>query len=310
MRQPLRITTAPSARRLRQRGAATAEFALTAVPLLLAGTAVAEAGHWMMTRQVVRLALHEASRAGAVRHAHPDAIRAAFEDALTPLHSPAGAHGSPLARMHAAHARLARDTGMVPWRVEVLGPPAAAYRDFGRASASHGGRLAIANDYLAEQHARALSRWPRGAGPQSGLDVHDANVLHLRVTYLKRPLTPLVGAVLKAVSFAAPAHAQTAFSAGLLSMRMESRMTMQSDPVAWDLPGGAITGGYNATRPPAHESPPGQGTPAPPLEPPPGNLAPAPPDTRPPPPHGAAPSPDPIGPDDDRALCGVVLCCE
>jgi len=219
--------------RARQRGASMVEFVLVALPLLLAGLVVVEIGYALMARQVLRLALHEAARAGVVRHGEPRAIAAAFELALTPLFVPAGSYGSPQARMLASHARMQHDVGLPLWRLDMLGPPASAYQDFGRLDNQHGGRPAIGNDYLAEQHARALQRWPQGTGAQSGLTIFDANVLHLRLTYLRAPLTPLTGALLKVASMAASDAARPALAAGLLPLTLEARMTMQSDPVAW-----------------------------------------------------------------------------
>jgi len=285
----------------RLRGAASAEFALAAVPLLLVGLAVAETGHWLMTRQLVRLALHEAARSGASQHAHPDAIRTAFEQALTPLYVPVGVYGTAQARMRASHDRLWRATGLSPWQIEVLGPASSAYQDFGSASRQHGGRPTISNDYLAEQHARAQARWPQGVGPRSGLDIHQANVLHLQVSYLKRPLTPIVGSVLKAAASVAPVHAQPALAAGMLSIRLDSKMTMQSDPVAWDLPSAGFVSDTGIA-PPATSLPP----PKPALPSPPSRFLP--PDdagaiSRPPPSSVQPP------PDDGSDLCGVVLCC-
>jgi len=299
------------ARRLR--GAATAEFALAAVPLLLAGLAVAETGHWLMSRQIVRLALHEAARAGATQHGHPDAIRAAFEQALSPLYVPPGAYDTPQARMHASHERLRRTTGQQPWRIHVAGPPAAAYQDFGRSSSQHGGRPSIANDYLAEQHARAQERWPDGVGPRSGLDIHQANVLHLRLTYLKRPLTPIISAVLKTTALVAPAHAKPALEAGLLSITMDSKMSMQSDPVAWNLPGATIVSDHVMPRAPTSSSPPEHAPPQDKPLPPDSNDLPGAGNTFPGVPTDTTNKPPPtnawLPPDDDSNLCGIVLCC-
>jgi len=291
---PTRVTMA---RRLR--GATTVEFALVAAPLFLAGLTAIEAGHWFMARQVVRLSLHEAARSGATQHAHPDAIRAAFEQALSPLYVPAGAYATPQARMRASHERLWRATGQQAWQIEIVGPSASAYDDFALPSRQHGARPTISNDYLAEQHARA--RWPQGIGPRSGLTIHQANVLHLRLNYLKRPLTPVMAPLLKAAALFAPAHAKPALSAGLLFMRLDSKMTMQSDPVAWDRPGALTAGPGPVPSVPSPESTVRTDPAAVPWDgaTQPGNRT----STAPPPPLGD------VSGDDDLALCGVVLCC-
>ena len=311
-----------------QRGATTAEFALAAIPLLLAGTAIGESGHWLLTRQLVRLALHEAARAAATQHAHPDIVRTAFEAALSPLYVPAGPHASPHARMRASHAAIQRSSGLEPWRIEVLGPPPAAYRDFAQAGHQYGGRSAISNDYLAEQHTRALQRWRHGMGPASGLDIYQANTLHLKLHYLRPPLTPLLGSVLRAVSPLAPSQSRPALASGLLTMTLEVRMMMQSDPVAWELPDQTITGGYGGVRGEAglpswpDQTAPGtvNGTPQPDQPAPkPGNDTPPPSEPNipiapnPDQPGDAAPSQpspiDPSTPEQEDPLCGVVLCC-
>jgi len=224
--------------RARQRGASMVEFVLVAMPLLLAGLVVVEIGYALMARQALRLALHEAARAGAVQHGEPRVIASALEAALTPLYVPAGSSSagtdsSPRARMQASHARVQHHAGLALWRLEILAPSASAYQDFGRPNPRYDGRLAIANDYLAEQHERALQNGSGGIGTQSGLTIFEANVLHLRLTYLRTPVAPLTAALLQTASPLASAPARPALAAGLLPLTLEARMTMQSDPLAW-----------------------------------------------------------------------------
>jgi len=217
------------------------EFVLVALPLLLVGLVIVEIAYSMMARQILRLALHEAARAGAVQHGEPQVMAAALTAALAPLYVPTGRYGSPQARLQASQARSQRDAGLALWRLDILGPPATAYQDFGRPSPQYGGRWAIANDYLAEQHARAREHWPDGIGPWSGLTIFEANVLHLRLTYRRTPLTPLTGALLKTASLAASEATRAALAAGLLPLTVTERMIMQSDPVAW--PSNTISAG-------------------------------------------------------------------
>jgi len=204
--------------RPRQRGASMVEFVLVALPLLLVGLVVIEIGHALMARQVLRLALHEAMRAGAVQHGEPRVMAAAFESALTPLYVPAGNHASPQARMRASHARVQHSAGLPLWRLDILGPPMAAFADFGRPTTQYpghsSGQTSIANDYQAEQHVRVQERWPTGEGTQSGLTIFDANVLHVRLTYLREPLTPVTGTLFKIAALAASDAARPALAAG------------------------------------------------------------------------------------------------
>jgi len=321
----------------RQRGAAMLEFAAAALPLLFAGAAAVEAARWFAARQVAALALHEAARAAAAGHGEPGVLRQAFEQALRPLFVPPGAHGTARARMQAAAARLRSRAGLAPWRIELLGPPAAAHADFARPGLGPGGAPAIGNDYLAEQHRAALARgWPGGRGPASGLTIHEASVLHLRLVYLHEPLVPGMAALLRVLApspdgaagsgqTACPAsrdYAAQAWAAGLLPIALEARMTMQSHLARWPMecnrigpppagpdeaggglpPIGWLPGRPSPSGPPDAPAPPGPGQPSRPTPPPGAGSPPASPGP------GAAEPPGEGAPGSDP-LCGTVLCC-
>lgn len=309
----------------RQRGAAMLEFTAAALPVLLAGAAALEAARWYAVRQALSLALHEAARAAAVAHAEPRTLHQAFERALRPLFVPPGPHAGAPARMQAEAARLLARTGLQPWQIEVLGPPASAYVDFGRAWPGAAGAPAISNDYLAEQHGQAIARgWPQGRGPASGLTIHEANVLHLRLTYAHAPLLPVTAALLRALApETGRAYADRIWRAGLLPIVAEARMTMQSHPVRWkhgtqrvgtaaaDAGAPAAAGGdvppagwasdaisVLQPRPPGGASPrPGAGQPPPATQPAPGPDA------------GDAGGQPPGSAMDGDELCGIALCC-
>lgn len=209
------------------RGATLLEFALAAPPLLLLGVLAAEAAHWHLARQLAYVALVDAARAGATAHGHPDAIAQAFEQAARPRHAQAG--GDARAAQRRAWRRLQVQAGMPAWRIEVLQPSAVALQAHARAGlavAGAPGRRAASNDYQAEQHAA------RGA-PPGGPTIFDANTLHLRLTYLHEPLAPLTRVLLRQAGRAAEACAQHALERGLLALRMELRIEMQSHPVDW-----------------------------------------------------------------------------
>jgi hypothetical protein len=212
------------------------EFAVAALPLLIAGLLVVEAARWHVVRQMLNLALLDAARAGATAHARPQVIDDAFEHGLLPLFTPPGQHRSAHARMRAEQLDVTRQTGLLPWRIDILSPSGTAYADFGdaavRVDGAHG-LPAINNDYQADQHARRRSRgWPDGRGPRSGLTIFDANTLRLRLTYIHAPLVPAVRAMLRAIGAAASGD-QAALRAGMLTMVMEMALPMQSHPVDW-----------------------------------------------------------------------------
>lgn len=105
-----------------QRGAAALEFTLVAALVLLLALGTLEAVRWQLTRQVVHLALLQAARAGATAHADPARIRAAFQQALLPLHAGSGGEAGARRRQASAQARIAARVGASPWRIEILRP--------------------------------------------------------------------------------------------------------------------------------------------------------------------------------------------
>ncbi|ARP87291.1 TadE/TadG family type IV pilus assembly protein [Bordetella genomosp. 9] len=245
----------------RQRGAALAEFALAAVPLLFLGFLSVEAARWHATRQMLYVALLDAARAGATSHARPDVIERRFEHALLPLFHPAGAHGGAAARMRAAFADITRQAGVLPWRIDVLSPSPAAFADFADSGLRVPGASAlraIRNDYQAEQHARRRGQgWTDGRGPRSRQTIFDANTLRLRLHYVHPPLMPGMRALLRAIGTQRQTSGQgpeahrnaAAARAGMLVVAMELSLPMQSHPVQW-----------RATATARHQPPPKSGT--------------------------------------------------
>lgn len=220
----------------RQRGAATAAFAVAAMPVLLCALLAIEGARWHITRQMLHLALLEAARAGATAHARPAVIEQAFETALLPLFQPPGAYDGPRARMRASFLAVTQQTGAPPWRIDVLSPTPDAYADFGDAALrvpGATGRAAINNDYQAEQHLRRRRMgWPGGRGPRSGQTIFQANTLRLRLAYAHPPMVPGLRAVLRQLAAMRGARDATARS-GMLVIAMELDLPMQSHPVQW-----------------------------------------------------------------------------
>jgi len=230
------LTFIPFRRRPLQKGQALAEFALLATPLLLAGLSGIELAHWHFTRQAVSLALAEAARAGATRHARPDTIEAAFEQALLPLYAAPTPEES-ARRLGAALARRRQHMQGVAWRIDVLNPGPGSFADFHDASlqARIGqGHAVIDSDYQAEQHDRHRQRgWPQGRGPVSGQTIYEANTLILHLTWLHEPLTPGMRPLMRLLAPARTDFAARAMRTGYLPIRREIRLGMQSHAIDW-----------------------------------------------------------------------------
>lgn len=116
------VASRSGAARPLQRGAAALEFTLVATLVLLLALGTVEAVRWQLTRQVVHLALLQAARAGATAQADPARIRAAFQQALLPLHAGNGGDAGARRRQASAQARIAASVGASPWRIEILRP--------------------------------------------------------------------------------------------------------------------------------------------------------------------------------------------
>ncbi|WZB74942.1 hypothetical protein WJ972_33060 [Achromobacter insuavis] len=154
--------------------------------MLLLALGTVEAVRWQLTRQIVHLALLQAARAGATAHADPTRIRAAFQQALLPLHAGTGGAAGARRRQADAQARIAARVGAPAWRIEILRPDAQAFRDHARPGLrtdAPAGLPAIDNAYQALQYTR------RPDLPDSR-SIFLANTLRLRLTYLYRPLLP------------------------------------------------------------------------------------------------------------------------
>jgi hypothetical protein len=215
---------------------AMAEFAILAMPLMLAGLFVVETARWHMARQMLSLALLEGARAGSTAHARPGAIEDAFLLALLPMFQPAGRHANARARMDAEFKSITRQSGEPPWRIRIMQPGAAAYADFsepGLRVPTAPGVRAIRNDYQAEQHARRRGQgWVDGRGPRSGLNIFQANTLRLRLTYLHAPLVPGARTLLRWL-WATSATGGASAQAGLLTIVVDIELGMHTHPADW-----------------------------------------------------------------------------
>jgi len=213
----------------RQHGAAALEFAVAGAIVLLLGLLCVDAARWHGARQMAHLALMEAARAGATGHGDPARLRAAFLQALLPLHANANGPAGAIERRDGAMAELKRLTGAAPWRIEVLRPDAQSFREHARPGllvAAAPGLRAIDNSYQDLQHARHPSR-------PGGQDIFLANTLKLRLTYLHKPLLPPLRALLIMLSQQDGTYTGHALTKGLLPIVVELEHEMHTHPVDW-----------------------------------------------------------------------------
>lgn len=184
----------------RHRGTAMVE-AVIALPILL--VVILGAIQFALIYQAKATLNHaslQAARAGAVNNADPDAIRGGLARGLTPLYSPESSlHGlvTTVARVDAA---LVTDA-----RVRILNPNREAFADFGEEVA---GVQEIPNDRL---HVRSTA-----IGATSGVNVQDANLLKLEVTYGHELKVPLVNWFISRLMLRASRSGANAFEQQLL----------------------------------------------------------------------------------------------
>jgi hypothetical protein len=160
----------------RQRGVAMVETVI-ALPILLA--VILGAIQFALIYQAKATLNHaalQAARAGAVEHADPDAIRRGLARGLAPLYSPP----SSLSGYSATVARVYADV-QTNARIRILNPTREAFEDFAE---EVDGVEEIPNDRL---HARSTT-----PGARSGLNIQDANLLRIEVTYGYELKVPIV----------------------------------------------------------------------------------------------------------------------
>jgi hypothetical protein len=122
-------------------------------------------------------ATFQAAREGAVNHASIHAIRGGLAAGLTPLYTvkpDAGdlskAYGRAMAAVRLTH-------------IQIINPTKAAFNDFA-VQDTYNGKKEIPNDNLAYRSTNL--------GERSGMNVQDANVLKIKVTYGYKLIVPLI----------------------------------------------------------------------------------------------------------------------
>ncbi len=209
-------------------GFSSLEFLLTAIPVLLLGLSSYEITRWYNTRHVLNLALVEAARAASVYHAKPEEIENSFEEALTPLFTPAD---NPTQRRQRYFKNIESTTQSPAWQIKWRSPTHAHFIDFHRddlAIAEATGLYAIDNNYQKEQHNR------KGLGALSQENIYEANTLSLSLTYPYEPIVPGMKFLFKQIRhFYTEPYSHNLLSHGFLPIQHDISISMQSHPVQW-----------------------------------------------------------------------------
>lgn len=165
----------------RQWGAAIVEATIALPLLIVVILAAVQFGFVYQAKATLNHAALQAARAGAVSNATPDAIRRGLAQGLAPLRSPD-------ASLRGVAEAAARTEGelLTDARIRILNPTREAFDDF---AVEVDGVRELPNDRL---HVRDTQ-----PGASGGLNVQDANLLRVEVTYGYELKVPLVGGLLR-----------------------------------------------------------------------------------------------------------------
>lgn len=168
--------TPTTCRRRRQQGAAIVEATIALPLLLVVILAVIQFGFVYQAKATLNHAALQAARAGAVANATPDAIRHGLAQGLAPLTSPDASLQGVAESVARLESQLLTDA-----RVRILNPTREAFDDF---AVEVDGARELPNDRL---HARDTR-----PGASGGLNIQDANLLRVEITYGYELKVPLV----------------------------------------------------------------------------------------------------------------------
>jgi hypothetical protein len=167
---------------LRQRGAAMIEFAVVGPVITLLGMAILQYGHLFFTKNHINHAAFMATRAGSTGHADLGKIQTAFIRAMVPVYG----GGTNTAELAVSYANAAADVSTAT-RIELLNPTKESFDDWNDTDLQNtegGGRRVIPNAGLAFKN-------PDDIRTNSGQNIHDANLIKVRITHGYAPMKSL-----------------------------------------------------------------------------------------------------------------------
>jgi RHS repeat-associated protein len=176
----------PSKYRGRQSGAAMSEFVVAVPTLLVLGLGGMQGALMYNAKNTVTYATFEAARKGAVTHAQAGPIQEELGIRIAPLF---GGDGSAEKAATAIARGLLEANDPRYTKIEILNPTQEAFLDFG--VENDDGIIEIPNTNLRYRNRQIESR--------SGVNIQDANLLKIRVTYAYKLGVPLMNKIIPAV---------------------------------------------------------------------------------------------------------------
>lgn len=179
------------------RGQAMVEFVIVSPVMLLLVFGTLQFALLYQAKTTLNYATFEAARAGAVQNARHVAIENGFTRAMAAVFT----NSATVQEVRDAQARVMNDISNGNVIFQMLNPRPEAFKDFG-VDIYNNGVTYIPNDNLMYR--------PLTKGRLSGVDIRDANLLKLRVTYCYPLYVPLVkDFLIKIMSQPAPSADET-----------------------------------------------------------------------------------------------------
>ena len=169
-----------------QSGATMVEFIIAAPAVLFLGLGSVQAGLIYHGKTTLNYATFEAARAGAVDHALLDGMKNELGYRLAPL---MGGDGTAEKAAEAIAMSIASVNLPLQTKLEILNPTAEAFDDWGEISLEAGVRV-IPNSHLRNRHGARNQ-----IGAASGLNLHDANLLKIKVTHGFKMKIPFIAGI-------------------------------------------------------------------------------------------------------------------
>ena len=209
------------------RGASMTEFTIVAPILTLIGLAILQYGLLFFARNQYNHAAFMAARAGSTGNADLPTIRRAYVQALVPLYG----GGVTTTELATSFGKAMTDVNANAV-VDMLNPTTESFSDWNdealQATLGGGAHRVIPNGGLAKKNPAILPA-------ASGQNIHDANLLKLRITHGYKPQVPVVGPIYaKYLKWLDPGTSSVnteLISRGRIPVVLHVTMHMQSDAI-------------------------------------------------------------------------------